>query len=316
MHIAFSSDNNYAMPAGVMIYSVCRHNENVTFHMIIPKDFTEKNKRRLESITSSFGTRIEFITISDELFEEFPVGRADQASHITIASYYRLFLSKLLPADIHRVIYLDCDLICLKPLYDMWDLDIKDTPMACVKDIPFDGISEAQRLGYDEKEGYFNAGVLLINLDFWRTHNVIGDFHKIISTCPEILKSHDQDVLNLVFKGKTLFLPPKYNAVDLLFYNGITTSQYSKEEIYEAVHSPVIVHFTYFKKPWIKGYGHPYEDTFLNYKKATPWRFSMRKVAKADCVKGFISNIFVFLGLHTYSNNYIRLNCNKNSINI
>jgi len=309
IEIALCTDNNYAMPAGVMIYSVCKHTEGVSFNVIVPDNFSKVNKSKLKEITNRFAATIRFINISKEIVEGFPVGLDNQPAHISIAAYYRLFLGELLPKTISKVIYLDCDLICLSSLQELWNIELDDAPLACVNDMPRHWQHPQIRLGYDESFPYFNSGVLLINLDYWRSSNVVDDFKRFIIESPEKLELHDQDVLNYVFHENALFIPPKFNATDTLFHKEFLNEKFpcSGAEVYDARYNPVIVHFTYKNKPWIKGGSHTYRDTFLSFKKETSWKNQKLKVKKAKDFKGIVANILVSLGLYRYHDDYISI---------
>lgn len=303
IEIALCTDNNYAMPAGVMIHSVCKHTSGVSFNVIVPENFSEENKEKLKEITD----RIRFITISKEVVDGFPVGLDNQPAHISIAAYYRLFLGRLLPQEIKKVIYLDCDLICLSSLKELWNIELDNIPVACVNDIPRPWQHPQERLGYDDSFPYFNSGVLLINLDYWRENNVEQEFKNFLASSPEKIQFHDQDVLNYVFHENALFIPPKFNATDIFFHKEFLHADfpYSKSKVDDARYNPVIVHFTYKNKPWFKGESHTYRDQFLSYKAETPWKNQRLKVKKSNNLKEAIVNTLVRFGLYRYQNDYI-----------
>lgn len=305
---ALCTDNNYAMPAGVMIYSVCKHTKDVSFNVIVSDDFSEGNKNRLKRITDSFSCKIQFIYIPEEIVEGFPVGLDNQPAHISIAAYYRLFLGKLLPETTEKVIYLDCDLICQSDLRELWETELGDSPVAAVDDIPRPWQHQQERLGYDQSFRYFNSGVLLINLDWWRRNAVIDGFLKFIKESPEKIQFHDQDVLNYVFHENALFLPPKFNATDIFFHKEFLNEKfpYSEAEVNDARYNPVIVHFTYKNKPWFKGGSHTYRDIFLSYKRQTPWKHQRLKTKKTTGLKSAVANILVLFGLYKYHDDYIQ----------
>ena len=71
---------------------------------------------------------------------------------------------------------------------------------------------------YSPSLGYFNAGVLLVNLRYWRENNLSESFFEIINKYPERLRYHDQDVLNIVLKEIKLTLPLKYNVQHGYFF--------------------------------------------------------------------------------------------------
>jgi len=307
IEIAFCTDNKYAMPAAVMMYSVCLHTGRVSFNAIVPAGFSKQNREGFDRITSRFGASINYVTIPDNLTEGFPVGLKNQPAHVSIATYYRLFMAQLLPQTLDKVIYLDCDLICQSSLEELWNIDLNEAPLACVNDVPRPWQHHQQRLGYDESFSYFNAGVLLVNLNYWRNNNVMEKFVSFLRTSPGKIDFHDQDVLNYVFHENALFLPPRFNATDIFFHREFLDYDYpfSADEVQAARSNPVIVHFTYKNKPWIKGESHTYKDVFLSYKKETPWKRTPLKVKKAETIRGFIVNLLVIFAGYKYHNDYI-----------
>lgn len=54
------------------------------------------------------------------------------------------------------------------------------------------------RLEYDSKYGYFNGGMLLINLDYWRKHNVENRLKEYFRANLDKVVRNDQDIMNAV----------------------------------------------------------------------------------------------------------------------
>ncbi len=83
--------------------------------------------------------------------------------------YARLALDKLLPPEVERFIYLDCDVMVCRPIELLYELDMGDKPIAAAFD-PFHlGIKKGRDIRnkqtpFDTGDPYFNSGVLLIDL--------------------------------------------------------------------------------------------------------------------------------------------------------
>ena len=89
-----------------------------------------------------------------------------------MATYYRCMFSAILPEEVDKVLYLDCDIVILGDISEYWNTDMSNYSVACVEDI---GSNEDERydiLKYDKSFSYFDAGVLLINLRYWREHKI------------------------------------------------------------------------------------------------------------------------------------------------
>lgn len=101
----------------------------------------------------------------------------------------------------------------------------------------------------------------------------MNDFISCLQEHSDILKCHDQDVLNALFHDKKVVLPIKYNLICGFLRN---SSQYDfgryEIELHEALKDPVIVHFT-AGKPWhyCRQPQHPFSSTFFKYQKQTKW---------------------------------------------
>lgn len=225
-------------------------------------------------------------------------------SHVSIVTYFRLFLAEILPETLNKVLYLDCDIICAGPLDRLWDRPLRNKPIAAVTDMDANDPNRYVRLGYEPKFGYFNAGVLLINLKYWREHEVIRQFSDFMHNNANRIIFHDQDVLNFTFAGNVDVID-----IDFNLQNGflrLPPSFIPNPKTFEyCIKNPKLIHYSYIHKPWIKGPLHPYVKYYLHYKRLSPWRYSIRKVEDAKSTKDRLVNILVRLGLHTYNSDYI-----------
>ena len=156
---------------------------------------------------------------------------------------------------------------------ELWNINIEEYAYAAVHDCTEGIIEYYNRLEYSQKYGYFNNGVLLINLNYFRKNKVVDDLYKFIEEYPEKILYVDQDVFNHVLHSKILPIHFKYNCQNGFFLRicDMEIDYYGyKKEIDEAVKDPVIVHFTASAhKPWLKGCKHPMTEEFLYYKEKT-----------------------------------------------
>ena len=273
MNIALSTDHNYIMPAGVMICSVCVNHPNcdIEFHVICNNDVTESDKNDLRRIVDEYRKTIVFYKIDFPVPDCFSVGKEGQPKHITLASYYRFFLPQLLPDSTDRVLYLDTDLIVRHSLVDMYYSDMDSVGLLAVPNNQEGNILHYNRLRYPSHLGYFNAGVLLINLSYWRDNDSYNQAVEYATQNPEKLKFHDQDILNYIFRQAKKNLPLKYNLQYDFFLKEPRISYVYEKELEEAIKDPVIIHYNIKDKPWRKKCKHPYKDEFLKYRGFTKW---------------------------------------------
>ena len=103
----------------------------------------------------------------------------------------------------------------------------------------------------DLKESYFNAGVMLVDMDLWREKNTKNELIKIMENNFDKIKFWDQDVLNIYFDGDFYELPKSlnFNAFDDSLKNDL-------ENIF-------FLHFVGSKKPWLtSGINNKYSECF------------------------------------------------------
>ena len=279
--IVACTDKWFVMPTGVMMYSVCVNNPDVdiVFHVIYDDSVTSEDRRDLEDVVALFkGKSVKFYPADEYITKiDFPAlndPTLGNSPSITRTTYYRLWLAEFLPPTIDKVLYLDGDIIVRHSLLSLWNTDLGNDAVAVVPD-GSDGMMEIyQRLGYPSELGYFNAGVLLANLKYWREHMVVKDFLEYLQTHAKDILYHDQDVLNVVFKEKKVILPIKFNMSSGFLWKKpqFDVKKYEKELI-AAFTDPVIVHFI-ADKPWYayQRNSHPFQSTWYKYQNQTKWK--------------------------------------------
>ena len=157
-------------------------------------------------------------------------------------------LPEIVSAD--KVLYLDCDIIVRDSLSELFATDLTDLACGVVEDQCGDDIRLHNPIRMFSK--YFNSGVLLMNLDYWRNNHVADKLVLWIENFDGRLMCPDQDALNVVLEGKVKFLDYKYN-YQQGFYGDLMWLRADKwPAIKEARENPVVVHYTSGEKPWHK----------------------------------------------------------------
>lgn len=300
MDIVCNLDGNYVMPIGIMMKSLCLTNKDVKkrFHLIVDDTVGDKEKTSLIDNVSCDNAEVFFYKVDQKLVALLP--SLDKGlTHLSISTYYRIFMSEILPSDIDKVLFLDGDIIIRSSLKELWDTDVTGYPLAACTDMDEGEITRYNRLGYSSSLGYFNAGVLLINLKYWRENNVLTQFLEFINKTPERIKFCDQDVLNYFFCHNKLNLPLKFNCQSGILLNfefiNIDFFKY-RDEIIEARHNPVIVHYT-LEKPWNINCGNPLKDLFIKTKSLTIWKDRELQIKSYISFKEIMRKILVSLGV-------------------
>lgn len=272
MNIVIATDNNFVQHCCVTITSVLCHNKDVRF-FLFTEGLTESNTELLKRQVEKMGGLLDICLIDSKIVSKFPMPPAITGiPHITIATYYRLFVEMVLPKTEDRVLYLDCDIAVTGDLTPFYETDLSNHALAVVYQNNEWSYTYGsfKRLNIPEEEGYFNAGVLLINLDYWRKNNVTDRLFDFIKNNYSAISSHDQDVLNAVLYNEVLpvnykwnFTPLFYNREGLKFPNKV---DYTKDE------KAVVIHFVSVPKPWECYCKHPQKEEYFKYLDMTPFK--------------------------------------------
>lgn len=289
--IVCASDNNFAMPLTVMLKSIItnikKYDQIIIY--ILDGQISEPSKRLLKESLKPSNIVIHWIDIDDKEFNDMKVttpftdifSQVKAATQFTLATYYRLLIPQLLPENIKKVIYLDCDTVVLNDIGDLWDQDVENHYLLAVPDMwtesmyvssPF-GLKLYKELNIPAKNKYFNAGVLVLNLDKWRKDDITNKIMNYLRLYKEHVLWLDQDGLNAILPGKWGELDPGWNVVTMLYrYKSWKDSPFDKETYDRLIKSPYIVHFTEEKKPWHHYNKHPKRQLFLDYLNLTLWK--------------------------------------------
>ena len=231
------------------IISILENKYNSThysFYLLVSSNISKNNENNINKIHNKYQCSINFIYI-EKIFEDLTMN----ISNITISNYYRLLIPDLMPRELNKCIYLDADICVLKDLSELYNIDLKDYYVAGVVDAGyyFDEKENCKRLNITSMKNYINEGVLVLNLEQIRKDNMTKKFIEFSSINYNL---QSKDILNVTCYGKILSLPPKYNAMVLLFKENSKRLRelFNEEEIFEANNAPSIIHYSDQKKPW------------------------------------------------------------------
>lgn len=124
MNIVYVSNNGYVQHLAVSMYSLLDRNQAAQqIHVfVLSVDISRENQEKLNEVASRFERELRFIPLGD-LKEKFPY-EVDTGG-FDISAMGRLFVGTMLPGEVERVIYLDCDTVVLSSLKGLWNTDLK-----------------------------------------------------------------------------------------------------------------------------------------------------------------------------------------------
>lgn len=256
--IALCFDANYMHMALAVVRSVLDfHNkDDLTFFFIV--DMSDTDLQALKEELSTIGVAYHVACVDPENFKNLST-----KGHITRAAFMRLELDRTFP-ELDKVLYLDSDLIVTSSLSQIWNMDLTQKPLAAVANAGKDG---SKRLGLSSNHVYFNSGVLLLDLNYFRENNIRERAYKWLEENNSSRAFHDQDAFNVLYEDKAHTLPKRFNMQAFWFRFFFSANQDLQDEIAQEFKQCGVVHFSSGRKPWQKGDMHPMKETFLKYYK-------------------------------------------------
>jgi len=267
INICMSFDDRYYAHASATIESIVDNahpKQKINFHILCDKNLTDEKRTLLKTNIKS-NISIDFVEIDPELFVSVPLNR----SYISLNTYYRLVIHKVLPS-VNKVIYLDSDMICLDDIAKLW---LEPLEGKCIgASLDEGGVLQSRRLLLGADNNYFNAGMIVFDLQRIREkyEDVFIDYMINFYINNREISLQDQDILNITFKNETKILPLKWNVNSRMFTANDLERKYSPNQESEAVQDIGILHFTDRRKPWTLTCVHPLKDYYWGYRKLNP----------------------------------------------
>lgn len=264
--VLLCADRSYLQHLGATVSSLLMTNRRHQFRILVcGVETTEAGWAHLELLVTHFGNAtIEAVAFDRSRMQNFRIDR-----YLSLETYLRLFITEYIDESIDKLLYLDCDMIVLRDIAPLWRIDISHHFLGAVPE-PYNG--EHEQLGFGPEDTYFNTGLLLLNVTRWRAEDPLPQFLAFEAANRALLTSHDQDVLNVVFRHRILVLSCLWNFKT--YYADIAASDLamSRPEYLEARKLPGIVHFTGRYKPWLYLYEPHYKKYYLAALAPTPWK--------------------------------------------
>ncbi len=246
--VVINTDDKYLQHCMAMLCSLYENNavHEITLH-VLQKHLSDESKEYIEGLTSKYQNHVFFYEMDETPLQgvQFRKNRP-----LSMAAYYRLLLSSVLPQEVDKVLYLDCDIIVLRDISEIFCIELDDYALAASIDyFPYSQQHRLQ-LHMEADERTFCSGVMLVNLNYWRNHNVESGLLEYAKRKRNVVYLHDQDVLNYYFKKKWFLLPPKWNRTA----NKLRAQrlQWCKKFDYkEYAFEPILIHYASVGiKPW------------------------------------------------------------------
>lgn len=206
-----------------------------------------KNINSFNKISNLISNHENLSSLHTYQFDSTKINLPPIKSHVSEATYYRLFISQYLPKDIRFLVYLDADIICvndptIKLLETFSEISSEGNVIAAkVETLRKDNNIFFNRLNLRSHE-QFNAGVLVIDYRAWLNQEVESNLIKILNFRFKDIFDYDQEILNIYFDGQFTKL------VDDLNYQAIGGHD---QDLYKHIDKNVyFLHYLGKGKPW------------------------------------------------------------------
>lgn len=264
--IFFAVDDEYIPFLAVALQSLIENSsENNSYSIkILYTNISQENQNRINQYKRG-NVDIEFVDlnyyinkIKDKLYTR---------DYYSKTTYFRLFIPELYP-QYDKVLYLDSDIVILSDIADLYNIDMEDNLVAAAPDDVIQTIEVFQEyaekvVGVADYHNYFNAGILLMNLDALRKFKFQEKFLYLLETV-RFSVAQDQDYLNRLCKGRVKLIK---NTWDRMPIGGDTVK---REDLN-------LIHYNLAFKPW-----HfediLYKEYFWEYAKKTEYFDIIQKI--------------------------------------
>ena len=257
--IFFAVDDGYVPFLAVALQSIIENSSKEYFYSIkiLYTNIEEENKKKILKYERK-NIKIEFVDLN--YYIEDVKDKLYTRDYYTKTTYFRLFIPNLYP-QYDKAIYLDSDIVVLGDIAKLYNEDIGDNLVAAVPD----NVIQTNKVFQDYVErvvgiatykNYFNAGMLLMNLDEMRKFDFQNKFLYLLGTV-KFAVVQDQDYLNRLCKGRTKLLDKGWDKMP------IPTDEIEEKDI-------KLIHYNLTYKPW-HFENVLYENFFWNYAKKTEY---------------------------------------------
>lgn len=243
-NICLCADNNVVEYMSALIVSILKNShqdEEFIFH-IITSCISEENKNYINELKNIKNFQLKYYNpIHREKFEKWYSEKTPQKWPVEV--FFKLDIPFILK-DLDKVLYLDCDMIAVNNFKELFDINMDNYTVAAAKDKLISN-SHLKKIKLNKSNGYFNSGLLLINIKNFNTlfpnDTFLEKIDKYLNNI-KIVEYPEQDIINIIFNNKIKPIDSKYNCVSAIVKK-------DKE-----VQDTIIAHYTLLKPLYKNAY--------------------------------------------------------------
>ncbi len=235
--VALCADKNVEIGLHVTLYSLLEHQNGKSNIFLLLKGYCSDDLNKIHQTLEPFSGKfeLEVIDFDDSIFQRY------RGLHGNRYTYARIMLPNLLSDK--RVLYLDTDLVVMKDLQDLFMTDLQGHALGATGIERLENSKEKNffsSIGIKQDAKYFNAGVILFDLEKWRQFDLVKKCFEFADNYPDKLPNPDQTILNYIFYKDNFFEIDSSNNVAIYPWSK-QISMYEDNKIFHFIGSP---------KPW------------------------------------------------------------------
>jgi lipopolysaccharide biosynthesis glycosyltransferase len=266
MDLLFTLDAGYLEPLKVALTSIHYNSpaDDVTVWLIhenIPAD----KLAEVAQLADKFGWTFKPVAVDGSMWAGAPTEKRYPKE-----MYFRLLAGDILPADLHRVLYLDPEVLVINSLLPLWELDLQGHLLAAATHTGIvDVTTTFNNLRLNTDHAYFNSGIMLMDLDRARATIKWTEIKQAIDEIGDYLMLPDQDILNHLYGSQILEIPDVLWNYDARNYATYFLRSHAVQDVHWVMANTAVLHFNGKPKPWTAKHDNRFTALYLTYSNLT-----------------------------------------------
>lgn len=274
INVVLAADDKYSMPLAVAACSLAANlsSDRSLVLNVVQHGISGRHRDMIEDSLAKCrqGVRVRWLDAPMQRFEGLPLTH----HWISPLAFVRLLAAELLPSEVRKAIYLDCDVVVLDDVAELWDIAMGGKSLLGAQDLigyvgdPSAGIKNYRELGIPPDRKYFNSGVLVLDLERFREKRLGERLLQYVTDYRDVIRASDQEALNAVLTDDWAELEYRWNwqITARIYRIGTHKMGWTPPETRKS-----IIHFHSNEKPWLPACDYPEKRWFFEYLDRTAW---------------------------------------------